>query len=107
MEKEKEKANRVQVIVHSKLFFGYDAIVWKKKIINNEKKEIFIADSRSTSHMVNSLKNMTNLQEVKTVVKKGNKKTMTGSFWGDLKGYEKRDDKFYPVTRKLIIGENV
>ena len=39
---------------------------------------MFVADSGSTSHMVNSLKSMTNLREVKTVVKTGNKKTVTG-----------------------------
>ena len=41
---------------------------------------------------------MTNLREVKTVVKTGNKKTMTVSLRGNWKGYQKRDGKFYSVT---------
>ena len=41
---------------------------------------------------------MTNLLEVKTVVKTGNKKKMTGLLWGDWKGYHKRYSKFCPVT---------
>ena len=40
---------------------------------------MFVSDSGYMSHMVNSLKNMTNLQEVKIVVKKENKKTIIGS----------------------------
>ena len=50
---------------------------------------MFVAESGSTSNMVNSLKNMTNLQEVKTLVNTGNKKTMTGLLKGDWKGYQK------------------
>ena len=45
-----------------------------RKKINPEIKEMFIADSGSTSHMVDSLTNTTNLQEVKTVLKKGKTK---------------------------------
>ena len=41
---------------------------------------------------------MTNLREVKTVVKTGNKKTMTGLLQGNWKRYQKSDGKFYPVT---------
>ena len=41
-----------------------------------------VADSGSMSHMVNILKNMTNLLEVKTAVKTGNKKIMTVSLQG-------------------------
>ena len=48
--------------------------------------------------MVNSLKNTTNLREVKTVVKTGINKTMTGLLRGDWKGLQKRDRKFYLVT---------
>ena len=55
---------------------------------------MFVADSGYTSQMVNSLKNMTNLRELKTLVKTGNKKTMTGFLQGDWKGYQKRDGKF-------------
>ena len=40
---------------------------------------------------------MTNLREVKTVVKTGNKKTMTGLLRGNWKEYQKIDDEFYPV----------
>ena len=40
---------------------------------------------------------MTNLREVKTVVKTGNKKMMTGSLRGNWKGYQKKYGKFYPV----------
>ena len=42
---------------------------------------------------------MTNLlREVKRVFKTGNKKTMMVSLRGDLKGYQKRDGEFYPMT---------
>ena len=37
-----------------------------------------VDNSGSTSHMTNSLKNMTNPIKVKIVVNTGNKKTMTG-----------------------------
>ena len=57
-----------------------------------------IADSGYTSHMVNSLSNMTNLREVETVVKKGNKKTMTGSLRVDWKENQKIGGKLYPMT---------
>ena len=45
-----------------------------------------VADSGSTAHMVNRLKNMTNLREIKTVFNTGNKKMMTVSLRGDWKG---------------------
>ena len=59
---------------------------------------MFIADSGSMSHMVNSLSNMKKLRDVKKLVKTGNKKMMTCSFRGYWKRYQKRDGKFYPVT---------
>ena len=40
---------------------------------------------------------MKNLREVKRVVRRGNKKSITGSLRGDWKGYQKRDGKFYSV----------
>ena len=76
-------------IVHDDVFFRYDEIICKKKTTNKEIKEIFIADSGYTSHMVNSLKNMSNIREVKTAVKIGNEKTMTvrvGVCLGFVKG---------------------
>ena len=48
--------------------------------------------------MVNSLENITNLLEVKTVFKTENKKMMMVLLWGDWKGFQKRDDKFYSFT---------
>ena len=39
---------------------------------------MFVADSVSTSQMVNSLRNMTNTREVKIVANTGNKKTTIG-----------------------------
>ena len=41
---------------------------------------------------------MTKLREVKTLVNKGNKKTMIGSLHGNWKGCQKRDGKLYQVT---------
>ena len=55
---------------------------------------IYVADSGSTSHMVNNLKNMTN----KKIVKTGNNKTMMGLLRGDWKVYKKINGTFYPVT---------
>ena len=78
--------------------FGYDALACEKKTFNLEIKEMFIADSGLTSHIINSLRNMTNIWEVKTAVKTVNKKTTTGSLWGYWKGYHKRDSKSYLVT---------
>ena len=46
---------------YDKLFFGYDTLACKNKSINKEIEQMSVADSGSTSHMVNSLKNMTNL----------------------------------------------
>ena len=51
---------------------------------------MFVSESGFTSHMVNSLKNMTNLRELKTVFNTANKKMMMGSFRGGWKGYQKR-----------------
>ena len=68
----------VQDIVHDELFFLDDTISCENKTSNHEIKEMFIADPGSMSHMVKSLKNMMNLREVKTLVKTGNKKIMTG-----------------------------
>ena len=59
---------------------------------------MLIADSGSTSHMVNSLKNMANIREVNTVGKTGNKKIMMGSLQRDWKRYHKRYGKIYTVT---------
>ena len=56
---------------------------------------MFVADSGYTSHMMNSLKNMTNLREVKTSVKTGNKKTITGSLQGNWKLYQKIYGRLY------------
>ena len=58
---------------------------------------MFVADSGYRSHMVNRLKNMMNLRELKTMVKIQNKKTMTGLIWGNWKGCQKRDGKIYLV----------
>ena len=58
---------------------------------------MFVSDSGYMSHMVNSLKNMTNLQEVKIVVKKGNKKTIIGSLQVKWKGYQERAGRLYLV----------
>ena len=51
-----------------------------KRKINKEIEERFVSDSGYTSHMVNIIKNMKNIGEVKTVVNIGNKEMMTGSF---------------------------
>ena len=59
---------------------------------------MFVAKSGSTSYMVNSQENMTNLQEVRTVIKTVNKKTMMGFLNENCKGYQKINGKFYPVT---------
>ena len=59
---------------------------------------MFVTDSGYTSHIANSLKNMTNLRESKTVVDRGNKKMMTGLLRGEWKGYQERYGRFYPVT---------
>ena len=85
-EKEKGKANVTEETYHDDIFFGNDALAWEYETINKEIEQIFVADSRSTSQMVNSLKNTTNLREVKTVFKTRNKKMMVGSLWGDWKG---------------------
>ena len=58
---------------------------------------MFVAESGSTSHMVNSLKNMTNLQELTTLVKTRNKKTTTELLQDNWKGYQKIDGKNYLV----------
>ena len=42
-------------------------------------EEMFVTNLGYTSHIVNSIKHMTNLQEIKTVVKTGIKKIMTES----------------------------
>ena len=47
--------------------------------------------------MLNSLDNMTKLQEVKKVLKTGNRRTMTGFLQGDRNEYHKIDGKFYLV----------
>ena len=57
---------------------------------------MFTPDSGCTSHMVNSLNNMTKIRELKTLVNTGKKKTMTGQLQEDWKGYHKRDSKVYP-----------
>ena len=59
---------------------------------------MFVADSGSMSHMVNSLKNMTKLQELKIVVKKENKKVIMGSLQGYWKEYQEIYCELYPVT---------
>ena len=41
---------------------------------------------------------MTDLRELKTVVKTGKNKTVTGSLQGNCKGYQKRDGKLYPLV---------
>ena len=67
-------------------------------IINNQQgNEEFVVDSVSTLHMVNSLKYMTNLWEVKIESKTGNKKKLTGYLSGDCKRYQKIYVRFYPV----------
>ena len=40
---------------------------------------------------------MTNLGELKTIVKTGKKKTITGLLWGLLKGNHRRDSIFYKM----------
>ena len=47
---------------------------------------------------MNSLKNTTNIREVKTLVNTGNKKTVMASLQGNWKIYQKRDGKLYLVT---------
>ena len=59
-------------------FFCGDTLACKNKTINKEIEQILIADSGSTSHMVNSLKNKTNLLEIKIVVKTGIKENDDG-----------------------------
>ena len=49
------------------------------------------------SYMVNSIKHMTNLGELKTIVKTGKKKNITGLLWGLLKGNHRRDSIFYKM----------
>ena len=85
-------------IYHYKLFFNDDELRCKNITINKTIEQMFVDESGATSYMVNSLKNITNLREVKTVVKTGNDKMMRGSLQSDWKGYQKRDGKFYPVT---------
>ena len=99
MTKQKEKGTGQchGEIYHDQIFFRDDALACKNETINKKIEQIFVADSGSTSHMVNSLENMTNLREVKTVVNTGKKKTMMGSLQSDWKEYHKRDGKFYQV----------
>ena len=70
-------------------FFVDDALTCKNKTINNIIEQMIVADSVSTSHMVNSLKNITNLREVKTVVNIGNNKTIMVLLHSGRKGYQK------------------
>ena len=51
----------------------------EKEKTKKEIKEMFVSESGSTSHMANNNNNMTDLREVKTVVKAGKNKTMTSS----------------------------
>ena len=55
-----------------------------------------IANSGYMSHIVNSLKNMKNLQELKTGLKIVNNKTSTGFASRQMEGITKIDGKFYP-----------
>ena len=55
--KMKRKKNDVaEEIYHDELIFGNDALTYKNKAINKEIEKMFVTDSVSTSHMVNSLK---------------------------------------------------
>ena len=69
-------------------FFGDDTHAYERKKGNHERNEMFIADSRYTSHMVNRLRNITNLLIVKTELKIVNKKTMMGSLQGYWRRYQ-------------------
>ena len=51
----------VKEIVYDKLVFGDDTLACEKKIVNIETMEMLIEFSGSISHMVNSVRNMTNL----------------------------------------------
>ena len=51
----------VKDIVHDRIFFGDDALACEKKTVNHKKMRMFIADSGSMSHMMNSLRDMTNM----------------------------------------------
>ena len=55
-------------------------------------------DSGSTPHLVNSIKNITNIQEVKDIANTRNKKTMTGYILFDWERYHKRDGILYSMT---------
>ena len=55
----------------------------QNKTINHEIKEIIISDSGYVPHIVNRLRNMMNLREVKTVLKKENNNNIMGSLQGD------------------------
>ena len=52
----------VQDIVRDEMFFLDDTLSCQKNTVNHEINEIFIAGSVYTSHMVNSLRNITNIQ---------------------------------------------
>ena len=55
--KMKRKKNDVaEEIYQDKLIFGGDALTYKNKAINKKIEKMFVADSVSTSHMLNSLK---------------------------------------------------
>ena len=77
-ENKKGKENAVEDIVYDNIFLGDDERLWRNKTINKKIEENFIPDSISTSHIMKSLSNIKTLQEVKTVVKSGNKKIMMG-----------------------------
>ena len=55
---------------------------------------MFVADSGSTSHVVNSLKNMTNLWEVKTVINTGNNKKLRARLEATVRDTRKEMVKF-------------
>ena len=59
--KEKDRDNATEEIYCDELFFGDDAVACENKTINKEIEQMFVANSGSTSHMVNILKNITNL----------------------------------------------
>ena len=60
----KKELNAVEQTVYNELFLIYYALAYEDKTINKDFGGTFIADSGSSSHIVNNCQNLINLQDI-------------------------------------------
>ena len=102
----KKRAEKVSANIITEDVF-YDEIFIAKTSNQEYDSKIFIVDSGSISHMVNSEDNMTNLKETKTKFTVGYRKTITGTKHGDWHGWQKHNGKLHHViltNMAVILG---